>query len=173
MSVTSGPLSPTLKSFNVTSKINTINNNLESVDLVDSNPDAAITETLPDVTEDQFSIDVDEINEEDYTLTQVIKDDCDREYIHIGGFNVCNMSDMVTDQVEEHVRPIDTDGDIFKPSSPNVVIDIDSASAFYQPTDTVQLVSIATDNKDNHNFANIQFIPDTSQTRNRWLAAEP
>ncbi|XP_025406749.1 uncharacterized protein LOC112680773 isoform X2 [Sipha flava] len=166
------PLTPSLNSHG-TSKINTINNNLEPVDLMDSNLDAVITETVPDVDEGQFDIDIDEINEEEYTLTQVIKDECDREYIHIGGFNVCNMSDLASDQVEEHLRPVDTDGDLFKPSSANVVIDIDSASALYQPTDTVQLVSIASENKDNHNYANIQFVPDTSQTKNKWLAAEP
>lgn len=165
------PSTTSLDSLNVTNKINAINNNLEPVDFMDSNLDSEITETSPDVDEGQFNIDTDEINEEEYTLTQVIKDECDREYIHIGGFNVCNMSDLVTDQVEEHTRPVDTDGDLFKPSSANVVIDIDSASALYQPTDTVQLVSIATENKDNLNYANIQFVPDTSQTKNKWLAA--
>lgn len=151
--------------------MNVTTTNTESVDFAGSNLGIALTEDLPDVDDDQLSID--EMNEEEYNLTQVVKDECDREYIHIGGFNVCNMSDLVTDQEESYTAPVDTDGDLFKPSSANVVIDIESASALYEPTDSLQLVSIATENKDSHNYANVHFIPDASQTKNKWLAAEP
>ncbi|VVC28087.1 Hypothetical protein CINCED_3A006750 [Cinara cedri] len=130
-------------------------------------------EVLPDTEEDQLNINTDEIEEEKYTFTQVIKNECDRQYIHIGGFDVNNMSDLVTDQRVSYVAPINTDGDIFKPSSAEVVIDIESASAFYQPTDSLQLVSIDTENKDNHDYANVHFITDTNQTKNKWLMAEP
>lgn len=125
------------------------------------------------VNEDSFSIDTDEINKEEYSLTQVIKDECNREYIHIGGFNVCNMSDLVVGQEETYTAPVDTDGDLFKPSSANVVIDIESASALYQPTDSLQLVSIDTENKDTHDYANVHLVSDVNQTKNKWLAAEP
>lgn len=120
-----------------------------------------------------MDIDTEEVNEEKYNQTQVIKDECDREYIHIGGFNVCNVSDLVVDQGEVYTTPVDTDGDLFKPSSANVIIDIESASALYQPTDSLQLVSIATENKDSHDYANVNFVPDVNQTKNKWLAAEP
>lgn len=116
---------------------------------------------------------MDKINEEKYALTQVIKDDCDREYTHIGGFNTCNISDLVPDHGESYTATINTDGDLFKPSSANVVIDIESASAMYQPTDSLQLVSIATENKDCDNYANVHFIPDSNQIKTKWRATEP
>lgn len=150
----------------------TINKITDPVNLGSSSIEVEIPETVADINE-ELDIDIDDINEEEYTLTQVIKDDYDREYIHIGGFNVCNMSDLVTDQSENYTVPIDTDGDLFKPSSANVVIDIESASALYQPTDSLQLVSIATENKESHDYANVNFIPDSNQTKNKWLAAEP
>lgn len=128
-------------------------------------------EVLPDVNENQLSMDTDEIKEDEYTPTQVITDECNREYIHIGGFNVCNMPDLVTDQGKTHISPVDTDGDLFRPSSANVVIDIESASALYQSTDSLQLVSIA-DNKDGDDYGAIHFIPDTNQTKIKWLTAE-
>jgi len=132
-----------------------------------------MAEVLTDINEDQLNINKDEINEEEYLLTQVIKDECDREYTHIGGFNVFNISDSTTDHGEIYSAPIDTDGDLFKPSSANVIIDIESASALYQPTDSLQLVSIATENKDSDDYVNIHFISDVNQTRNIWLTAEP
>lgn len=132
--------------------------------------DISMTE---DINDDSFDNDIDGINKEEYTQAQVIKDECDREYIHIGGFNVCNMSDLVSDQGESHTVPVNTDGDLFKPSLANVVIDIESASALYQPMENLQLQSIATDNKDSHDYANVHFIPDVNQTKNKWLAAEP
>lgn len=126
---------------------------------------------MPLVVEDQLNLD--EVNEEGYNLTQVVKAECDREYIHIGGFNVCNMSDLVADQEQRYTIPVDTDGDLFKPSSANVVIDIESASAIYQPTVSLEFESVAIESKDSHNYANVRFIPDVSQTKNKWLAAEP
>lgn len=122
--------------------------------------------------DDQLNINEDIIKDK-YSLTQVIKDECDREYIHIGGFNVCNVSDLTMDHSASYSAPVDTDGDLFKPSSANVVIDMDSASTLYQSTDGLQLISIATDNKDNNEYANVHFIPDVSLTKNKWLAAEP
>lgn len=148
--------------------------NIEPVGFVESSPTIVMTDDLLDVDDDQLSVDMEEISKEDYMLTQVIKDECDREYIHIGGFNVCNMSDLVTDQGESYTIPGDTDGDLFKPSSANVVIDIESASALYQSTGgSVQLMSIASDNKDSNDYATVHFIPDSNQTKNKWLAAEP
>lgn len=142
----------------------------ESIDFSGSNLNIVLPENLPLIVEDQLNLD--EVNnEEEYNLTQVVKAECDREYIHIGGFNVCNMSDLVADQEERYTIPVDTDGDLFKPSSANVVIDIESASAFYQPTDSLEFESIAIESKDS--YANVHFIPDVSQTKNKWLAAEP
>jgi len=158
--------------LNVNTKVTS--KNTEPIGFVDSSPSIAMTDDLLDVDEDQLNIDMEEINKEDYMLTQVIKDECDREYIHIGGFNVCNMSDLVTDQGKSYTILGDTDGDLFKPSSANVVIDIESASALYQSTGgNVQLMSIASDNKDNNDYATVHFIPDPNQTKNKWLAAEP
>lgn len=131
------------------------------------------TEALLDVDDQLINVETDIMNKEEYSLTQVIKDECDREYIHIGGFNVCHMSDLAIDQKNSFSAPIDTDGDLFKPSSANVVIDIESASALYQSTDNLQLVSIATENKDANDYANVRFLPDINQTKNKWLAAEP
>lgn len=158
--------------LNDTSTIDITNTNDKPVDVAGTNLNSVIKQDLLDNDEDQFNIHTD-INEEEYTLTQVIKDECDREYIHIGGFNVCNMTDLVTDQKESYIKPVDTDGDLFKPSSANVVIDLESASSLYQSTDSLQLVSIATDNKDNHDYANIHFIPDVNLTKNKWLTTEP
>lgn len=154
-------------------KANVTNKITEPVDFINSSPSDAITDNLPDIDESQLNVDAEEINKEDYTLTQVIKDECDREYIHIGGFNVSNMSDLVTERGECYTVSVDTDGDLFKPSSANVVIDIESASALYQSTDSLQLVSIATDNKDSDDYATVNFISDPNQTKNKWLAAEP
>ncbi|XP_022183535.1 probable histone-lysine N-methyltransferase Mes-4 isoform X2 [Myzus persicae] len=159
--------------LNASSKVNIINNNAERNDFVDPSFNIAISEDLEDIDDDSLNINIDGMNEEEYTQSQVVKDECDREYIHIGGFNVCNMSDLVSDQGGSYTPPLDTDGDLFKPSLANVVIDIESASAFYQPMDNIQLVSIATDNKDSHDYANVNFITDTNQPKNKWLAAEP
>lgn len=162
---------PVILNPNTSTKVNIINNNEEPIDFVD--PDyITISEHTEGMNEDSLNINIDDMNEE-YTQAQVVKDECDREYIHIGGFNVCNVSDLVSDQGESYMAPLDTDGDIFKPSLANVVIDIESASAFYQPLDNLQLVSIATDNKDSHDYANVNFITEANQTKNKWLAAEP
>lgn len=159
-------------SIDIMSTANVSNKNDKSVDFIDTNIDYMMTEDLSNMVEDQFNSD--KMHEDKYSLTRVIKDECDREYIHIGGFNVCNMSDLITDQEESYRAPVDTDGDLFKPSSANVVIDIDSASALYQSTNNLQLVSIATDNKDNHDYANVHFIPDhVNSSKNKWLATEP
>jgi hypothetical protein len=83
------------------------------------------------------------------------------------------MSDLVSDRGESYTAPPDTDGDLFKPSLANVVIDIESASSFYRPMENLELVSIATDNKDSLDYANINFITDANQSKNKWLAAEP
>lgn len=109
--------------------------------------------------------------DESYSLTEVIKDECDREYRHIGGFNVCNVTDFTIDQESNCFSNISTtDGDMFKPST-NVVIDIESASNFYQPTDSLELVSFAEENKDTNNYTNVEFIPET---KTKWLStAEP
>lgn len=146
-------------------------NESKSINFTGSNLSIELPEHKPLVEEDALNLD--EVNEEDYNLTQVVKAECDREYIHIGGFNVCNMSDLVTEHEERYTVPVDTDGDLFKPSSANVVIDIESASEFYQPTDSLEFESIAIESKNSHNYANVHFIPDVSQTKNKWLAAEP
>lgn len=166
------------ESTSVIPDLNVINKvtskNTEPVGFVDSNPSIAMTNDVPDIDEDQLNVEMEEISKEDYMLTQVIKDECDREYIHIGGFNVCNMSDLVADQGESYTILGDTDGDLFKPSSANVVIDIDSASALYQSTgDSLQLMSIASDNKDSNDYTTVHFIPDPNQTKHKWLATEP
>lgn len=164
-----------MNTSSVTHKVtNSTKTDEETINFSESSQDILMANILPDNTEDQLNNDTDEIEEEEkYTFTQVIKDECDRQYIHIGGFNVCNMSDLVTDQGMSCIAPIDTDGDLFKPSSAEVVIDIESASALYQPTDSLQLVSIDTENKDNHDYANVHFVPDTNQTKSKWLTAEP
>lgn len=159
--------------LNINSKASITNNNTEPVYFTGSTYCVAITEDLPDIDEDQLDINIDEINEEEYTSTQVIKDECDREYIHIGGFNVCNISDLVPNHGESYTAPINTDGDLFKPSSTNIVIGVESASAMYQPTDSLQLVSIATEDKYCDNYANVHFIPDSNQTKTKWLDTEP
>jgi len=159
--------------INVSSKVNIINNNVEPIDFVDPGFNISISQNLEDIDDDSLNINIDEMNEEEYTRSQVVKDECDREYIHIGGFNVCNMSDLVSDRGESYTSPLDTDGDLFKPSLANVVIDIESASEFYQPMENIQLVSIGTDNKDSHDYANVNFITDTNQSKNKWLATEP
>lgn len=164
---------PVILDPNTSTKVNIINNNEEPIDFVDPDYNITISEHAEDMNEDSLNINIDEMNEEEYTQAQVVKDECDREYIHIGGFNVCNVSDLVSDQGESYMAPLDTDGDLFKPSLANVVIDIESASAFYQPMDNLQLVSIATDNKDSHDYANVNFITEANQTKNKWLAAEP
>lgn len=156
--------------LNASSKVNIINNNGEPIDFADPGFNIAISE---DIGDDSMNININRMNEEEYTRSQVVKDECDREYIHIGGFNVCNMSDLVSDQGESYITPPDTDGDLFKPSLANVVIDIESASSFYRPIDNLELVSIATDNKDSLDYANINFITDANQSKNKWLAAEP
>lgn len=166
MPIVSNPVIPDL---NASSKVNIVNNNAEPIDFVDSGFNLSM---LEDIDNDSLNINIDRMNKEEYTQSQVVKDECDREYIHIGGFNVCNMSDLVSDRGENYTTPLDTDGDLFKPSLANVVIDIESASAFYQPMDNLQLVSIATD-KDSHDFANVNFITDANQSKNKWLAAEP
>ncbi|XP_026815267.1 histone-lysine N-methyltransferase NSD3-like isoform X2 [Rhopalosiphum maidis] len=154
---------------NVISKVNIMNNNEEPIGFLDHGYNIALSED----SEDSLNVNIDKMNKEEYTQAQVVKDECDREYIHIGGFNVCNMSDLVSDQGESYIGPPDTDGNLFKPSLANVVIDIESASAFYQPMDNLQLVSIATDNKDSHDYANVNFITEANQPKNKWLAAEP
>ncbi|XP_015369932.1 PREDICTED: histone-lysine N-methyltransferase, H3 lysine-36 and H4 lysine-20 specific-like [Diuraphis noxia] len=162
---------PVIPDLNAGSKVNIVNNNAEPIDFVDPSFNISISEELED-DDDSLNINIDRMNEEEYTQSQVVKDECNREYIHIGGFNVCNMSDLVSDQGKNYTIPVDTDGDLFKPSLANVVIDIESASAFYQPMDNLQLVSIATD-KESHDCANVNFITDTNQSKNKWLAAEP
>jgi len=164
---------PVILDPNSSTKVNIMNNNVEPIDLVDPDYNITIPEYSEDINEDSLNINIDEMNKEEYSQAQVVKDECNREYIHIGGFNVCNVSDLVSDQGESYMAPLDTDGDLFKPSLANVVIDIESASAFYQPMENIQLVSIATDNKDSHDYANVNFITETNQTKNKWLAAEP
>eukprot|EP00102_Acyrthosiphon_pisum_P008981 XP_003246434.1 PREDICTED: uncharacterized protein LOC100575702 [Acyrthosiphon pisum] len=164
---------PVIPGLNTSSKVNIINNNVEPIDFADPGFNIAISEDMEDIDDDSLNVNIDGLNEEEYTQSQVVKDECDREYIHIGGFNVCNMSDLASDRGESYTAPLDTDGDLFKPSLANVVIDIESASAFYRPMDNLQLVSIATDNKDSLDYANINFITDANQSKNKWLAAEP
>jgi len=159
--------------LNASSKVNIINNNVEPIDFADPDFNIAISEDLEDIGDDSVNININRMNEEEYTRSQVVKDECDREYIHIGGFNVCNMSDLVSDRGESYTAPPDADGDLFKPSLANVVLDIESVSSFYRPMDNLELVSIATDNKDSLDYANINFITDANQSKNKWLAAEP
>lgn len=147
-----------------------ISKNNEPVDSANSRLGSTISKGLFD---NQLNDDTDKMDQEKYVLTQVIKDDFDREYIHIGGFNVCHMTDFAADHGNDPSVPVNTDGDLFKPSSANVVIDIESASALYQSTDSLELVSIATDNKYSDGYANIHFIPDVGQANNKWLATEP
>jgi len=142
--------------------------NNELVDSANSRLGSTISKTLFDY---QFNVDTDKMDQDKYVRTQVIKDSCDREYIHIGGFNVCQMTDFVADHGNDHSVPVNTDGDLFKPSSANVVIDIESASALYQSTDSLELVSMAIDNK--YDYANVHFLPDVGQANNKWLASEP
>lgn len=170
MPIASNPVIPDLNS---SCKVNIINNNVEPIDFTDPDFNIAISEDLEDIDDDLLNINIDRLNEDEYTRSQVVKDECDREYIHIGGFNVCNMSDLVSDQRENYTAPLNTDGELFKPSLANVVIDIESASSFYRPMDNLQLVSIATDNKESLDHANINFITDANQSKNKWLAAEP
>lgn len=172
MSIASStPVTPDL---NVVNNINVTNKNIGPVDFADSSSNITMTtDGLPDIVEDHLSVDTEEVSKEDYScVPPVFKDECNREYIHIGGFNVCNMSDLVTDQGECYSVPVDTDGDLFKPSSANVVIDIESASALYQSTDSLQLVSIVGDNKDSNDYAMVHFVPDSNQIKNKWHTAE-
>ncbi|XP_050428215.1 histone-lysine N-methyltransferase NSD2-like isoform X2 [Adelges cooleyi] len=136
-------------------------------------PIAEVAFPLNNLTNDDSleELELDTNDEKDYMLTQVIKDESDREYIHIGGFNVSNISDLVVGKESNFVTPTNTDGDMFKPSSTNVVIDIESASALYHPTDSLGLVSIAGEHKDNHDYVNVQYVPET---KTKWIAdAEP
>ncbi|XP_050534604.1 histone-lysine N-methyltransferase NSD3 isoform X3 [Daktulosphaira vitifoliae] len=144
---------------------NTIPDNHSSLPIV------ATSFEINNPTDSTLDLKSDISTEENYVLTEVIKDECDREYRHIGGFNVCNVTDLVIDQESNCLSNISTtDGDMFKPST-HVVIDIESASAFFQPTDSLELVSFAEENKDTNNYANVEYIPESKA---KWLStAEP
>lgn len=161
----------TVPSTLVTPVDNVSSKNIEPGDSADPRLGSTISKALSDNY--HLKVNTEKIDYKDFSLTQFIEDECDRKYIHIGGFNVSHMSNVVADPGKEYSVSVNTDGDLFKPSLANVVIDIESASALYQSTDSLQLVSIATENKYCDDYVNIQFIPDVGQTSNKWLATEP
>ncbi|XP_050438298.1 histone-lysine N-methyltransferase NSD2-like isoform X2 [Adelges cooleyi] len=133
-------------------------------------PTKSLTEVsipLNDTAEDLSQPPPYTIEEKDYMLTQVIKDESDREFIHIGGFNVTTVSNLVVESKSNLFTSVNTDGDMLKPSSANVVIDIESASAFYQPIDSLNLLTFDCGNNASHDYVNVHFEPEI---RTEWLA---